>query len=340
MRMKRVGRIVLLATLTLLIGSAGADFEEECVEESCDNEESEELHESYESECFEENCNVEEVREIAGRRGNINAMLNDFQRRGFRVNACHRVGPCTPSPGDNNLSFDNFFDGFCSQSSIDQHWDDFDMEKSDWDGGFGFFAPCDQNLPLGRTFNALNLLDFFGTSKRSGSDNFLPFFYDYAAGTDELLGRCGSGCPGPCPGCGRQTFATHFGGIDEYIELYWPFFYNQNVFQRAGTIVHEARHDDKGHNGGTGCPNGGSCDTTWAYNGANRYEILYLWWLSACADNVLNATTGFRNQIVAAGNNLWGRFNTRPTRAAVFGPGVSNPTGPAVIPPASVCPPL
>ena len=173
--MKLLQWIRLILMLILLVPSASADFEEECVEESCDTEESEEMHESYESECFEENCDVEEVREIAGRRGNINALLNDFQSRGFTINACHRVGPCTPSPGNNTTSFDNFFDRFCNQASIDQHWDDFEMVKSDWDDGFGFNAPCDQNLPLGRTFNALNLLDFFGTSKASGSDNFFAF---------------------------------------------------------------------------------------------------------------------------------------------------------------------
>ena len=105
--------------------------------------------------------------------------------------------------------------------------------------------------------------------------------------------------------------------------------------------MHEARHaDGKGHNGGTTCGNGGSCDTTWAYNGASRYHVLYMWWLSACADSVMGTTSGFRNQVVTAGNALWNRFNTRPSRADVFGAGVSNPTGPALIPPASVCPPL
>ena len=330
---------MLVSMLILLVPLASADFEEECIEESCDAEESEELHENYESECFEENCDLEEVREIAGRRGSINAMLNDFQSRGWAINACHRVGSCAASPGNNVTSFDTFFDSFCTQASINQHWNDFDFDEDDWDGGFGYNAPCNENLPLGRTFNALNLLDLFGTSRPAGSNNYLPFFYDYSAdATDELDERYGSKYPGAYPGCNRMTFATNFQGLDDYIELYWPFFYNQNVFQRAATIVHEARHEDKDHNGGTTCGNGGSCDTTWTYNGANRYEILYLWWLSACADNVMPITTGFRNQIVTAGNNMWNKFNTRPTRGEVLGAGVSNPTAPVVIPPASVCP--
>ena len=346
MTVRMIAKILSIALVLTYTPMTNADFEEECIEESCDTEESEELHESYESECFEESCNVEEVREIAGRRGSINAMLADFQNRGFRVNMCDSIGACTASPGNNTTSFDNFFDRFCNQSSINQHWGDFEMVKNDWDGGFGWNAPCNQNLPLGRTFNALNLLDFFGTSRPSGSNNFLPFFYKYSAGTDELLARCGSGCPGFCSGCGTQTFATHFNGIDDYTELYWPFFYNQNVFQRAATIVHESRHDDVGHDGGTACGNGGSCDVSWATNGANRYQVLYLWWLSACAGNVsstagfpsLPVTSGFRNQIVTAANNLWNRFNNRPTRGQVLGTGISNPNAPVFVPPASVCP--
>lgn len=339
-KVSRTLSLIALLTLALPTRMANADFEEECVEEECDGEELEEMHEDYADECLEETCDVEEVRELAGTRGNINALLDAFQSRGFQIDACSRVGACSPSPGDNNASLDNFFDGFCNQSSIDQHWDDFEMSKDDWDGTFGWDAPCNQDLPLGRTFNALNLLDFFGTSKRERSDNFLPFFYEYTAGTDELLGRCGSGCPGQCPGCNQAIFGWHFGGIDEYTELYWPFFYGQNVFQRAGWIVHESRHDDVGHDGGNSCGNGGSCDTTWGLNGANRYQILYLWWLSACADGELLATTGLRAQVVAYGNGLWNMFNTRPTRAVVFGPNVTNPGAPAVIPPASACPAL
>lgn len=321
----------LVFSLTSLIFfsiPAVANYYEECQSEGCDTEETEELHESYESECFEENCDIEEVREIAGRRGSINAMINDFQARGWAFNACDRVGPCTASPGNNTTSRDVFYGALCTQASINQHWSDFDFDKGDWDGGFGYNDPCNINLPLGRTFNALNLLDFYGTSKPAGSSNWLPWFYSFASNAiDELDGRCGSGCPGACAGCGSFTNAINFRGLDDRTELYWPFFYAQNVFGRASIIVHEARHaDGKGHNGGTTCGNGGSCDTTWAYNGANRYQVLYLWWLRAVGTGM---TTAMRNQIQTVGNALLGTggtFNTPPTNAAVYGAGATNPT--------------
>lgn len=305
---------------------SGETYDEECQSEGCDGEEVEEMHEDYESECFEESCNTEEVREIAGSRGAINAMLNDFQARGLRVSGCDFVGPCQPSPGNNTATRDASFGTFCNQDSINQHWDDFDFDREDWDEGFGYDDPCNINLPLGRTFNALNLLDFFGTSKPDDSDNWLAWFYAFASNAhDELDARCGSGRANGC------LIAQNFRGVDDYTVLYWPFFYGQDVPSRAGTIVHEGRHaDGSGHNGGSGCPNGGSCDTTWGYNGAIRYEVMYLWWVRARGNGLSPAT---RSLAQTRGNALLANnFNTRPTNAAVFGAGASNPAANFSIP--------
>jgi hypothetical protein len=305
---------------------AAETYDEECQSEGCDGEEVEEMHEDYESECFEESCNTEEVREIAGSRGAINAMLNDFQARGLRVSGCDFIGPCQPSPGNNVATRDTEFGAFCSQASINQHWDDFDFDREDWDNGFGYEDPCNNNLPLGRTFNALNLLDFFGTSKPDDSDNWLPWFYSFASNAhDELDAKCGSGRANGC------LIAQNFRGLDDYTVLYWPFFYGQDVPSRAATIVHEARHaDGSGHNGGTTCPNGGSCDSNWGYNGAITYEVLYLWWLRAQGTGV---STAARNLARTRGNALLAsNFNTRPTNAAVFGAGAANPNANFSIP--------
>lgn len=304
----------------LLLSDNGEDFREECQREGCDTEETEELHESYESECFEENCQFEEVREIAGRTGSINAMMNNFQNRGWTVNNCHRWGGCVYSPGNNNTSGDVAFGALCTQSSINQHWADFDFDKGDWDEGFGYNDPCNINLPLGRTFNALNLLDFFGRSMPNGSSNWLPWFYAYASNkTDELDARCGFGQANGC------TFARSIRGLDDRVELYWPFFYRNimNVASRAATIVHESRHQDgKGHNCNS-CANGGSCDTNWGYRGANYMGIMYLWWLRAAGDGVspaLRAAARTRGNV-----QLGNRFcSGNPTRGQVLGSGVSN----------------
>lgn len=306
---------------------SGEDYAEECQSEGCSVEEREELHESYESECFEETCSFEEVRETAGRTNSVNAMLTDFQNRGWKVSNCHFWGGCFYSPGNNNASGDNNFIGQCG-GSIGQLWNDFDFDKGDWDQGFGYFDACNVNKPLARTFNALNLLDLFGTSMPPGSSNWLPWFYAFASNEiDELDARCGFGNPNGC-----TTARTWWGaGVNDRTALYWPFFYGLNVPARASTIVHEARHaDGRGHNGGSGCPRNGSCDKTWGYWGANTYQVMYLWWLRAQG----NLTTpAVRALARTRGNNILANgFNTRPSRAAVFGAGVSNPNANFSIP--------
>jgi hypothetical protein len=299
--------------------SSQEDYREECLQEGCDGEEVSELYESYESECREETCSYEEVREIAGARSAVNAMLNNFQSRGWAVNNCDFIGPCDWSPGDNNATGDTAFDAFCTQDSINQHWEDFDFDQEDWDDGFGYDDPCNRNGPLGRTFNALNFLDFFGTSKPDDSDNWLPWFYSFASDAiDELDARCESGDPNGC------VFARTTRGVDDYTRLFWPFFYGLDVPSRAGTIVHEARHaDGKGHDGGSGCPRGASCDTTWGYSGANTFQVLYLWWVRAQGAGISPA---LRSRARTRANNVLANgFNTRPTNAAVLGAGAASP---------------
>jgi hypothetical protein len=188
---------------------------------------------------------------------------------------------CYYQPGDNNISGDNFYGStICNQAYIDQFWKHFDFDKGDWDDGFGYEAPCDVNRPLARTFNALYLLAFSAEDYAKKIDDFsgnaLRWGYPYAAThIDELDGRCGSGDKNK----GARATTTWGPIVDNKTELYWPFFYGEVVSERAGTILHEARHAaGKGHNGGSGCPRGTSCDSSWGYEGANMYQVLYLWW--------------------------------------------------------------
>lgn len=302
-------------------------YHEECQQEGCDSEEREELHESYDEECLGETCRKEEVRELAGRTNSINAMLDRFAASGWATSGCHRWGGCFYSPGKlgNLASGDTAFGSLITQASVDQHWADFDFDKGDWDDGFGYFDAGNIDKPLARTFNALNLLDFFGTSKSPDSDNWLPWFYAFASNNiDELDARCNFG-----QSCGC-TLASNTQGLDDYVELYWPFFYALSVPARASTIVHEARHEQKGHNGGTGCPRGGSCDTSWGFNGSNTYQVLYLWWVRARGAGLspaMRALARARGNVILANG-----FNNRPTRGEVFGSGVSSPSSDFSIP--------
>jgi len=220
---------------------------------------------------------------------------------------------CYYQPGDNNDSGDNFYGGFiCSQAYIDQFWDHFDFDRGDWDDGFGYDDPCNVNQPLARTFNALYLLAYSAEdyAKRTSdfSGNALRWGYPYSATMiDELDGRCGSGNKN------SGARATTYWGfwVDDRTVLQWPFFYGENVVERAGTIVHEARHaSDKSHNGGSGCPRGASCDTDWNYHGANMYQVLYLWWFHV---EGTRTTSAMRNYARLEGQRIIDTgFNTNP----------------------------
>lgn len=220
---------------------------------------------------------------------------------------------CQYQPGNNNDSGDTFYRQFtCNQTYINQFWSHFDFDKDDWDNGFGYEAACDINRPLNRTFNALYLLAYsaqdFAKKTTDFSGNALRWGYPYSATKiDELDGRCGSGNKNTGP---RAT--TYWGPfVDDRTVLQWPFFYGENVVQRAGTIVHEARHaDGKGHNGGTGCPRKASCDTSWGYQGANMYQVLYLWWFRL---DGTRTTSAMRNFAKLEAQNIIDRgFNVNP----------------------------
>jgi hypothetical protein len=204
------------------------------------------------------------------------------------------VDKCYWAPGDNDDSGDNFY-GYhtCKQKYINQFWNHFDFDKGDWDNGFGFEAACDLNRPLARTFNALYLLAFsaedYAKNPRDFSGNALRWGYPYSATMiDELDAECGTGNPAT----GFRAL-TYTGFQDNRTVLQWPFFYGEIVIERAGTIVHEARHaGGREHNGGSHCPRLLSCDTNWGYEGANMYQALYLWWFYVAGTRT---TTGMKD---------------------------------------------
>ena len=220
---------------------------------------------------------------------------------------------CYYQPGNNTDSGDSFYGAFiCDQRYVDQFWDHFDFDKGDWDDGFGYYDCCNVNKPLARTFNALYLLAYsaedYAKSTGDFSGNALRWAYPYSAtNIDELDGRCGSGDKNS--GARATTYWGFF--VDDRTVLKWPFFYGENVIERAGTILHESRHAaGKGHNGGSGCPRGKSCDTNWNYQGANMFQVLYLWWFYV---DGTRTTSGMRNYAKIEAQRIIDRgFNTNP----------------------------
>jgi len=162
---------------------------------------------------------------------------------------------------------------------INQHWNKFGMEKKYWDDGWGFHNACSTNTPLNRTFRALELLR---VSKNSNYDSSIALNYAYGRSKNwihNLRVRCAKNAK-------DSAGASHTGGAWEWIGgdngsgtvyIYQNGF-SASIMWLAGTILHEARHKKKGHNGDKGCPRKASCDSSYSYGGSNAYELIYSWW--------------------------------------------------------------
>lgn len=292
------------------------------------------------------------------------------------------MATCTNPPFNNTTSGDSLYGPrICDQAFIDWAWDAHDFDKGDWDDGFGFDAPCDINLPLARTFNAIWVLNYsavdYWNDGYTFSDRFPPGsvvtaiarkpdqidlfvvgndggiystwwdggWHDWfrigpeaanfpngntvtalARHPDHIdlfvVGHDGgiySAWWNPNDGwetnhnwfrigqqhsilnwacryvwtqideldaaCGDGPVARTTQGIDDYTELYIPFFYQRDVAERAGTLVHEARHmGGKSHDAnfppGSALGSGDQGDSSWGYNGAWMYQALCLWWFA------------------------------------------------------------
>ena len=220
---------------------------------------------------------------------------------------------CSRMPGDNVVSGDVAIGSLaCAKKYIDWFWYGFDFHKADWDNGFGYEAACDIDRPLARTFNALYVLQYAaGNASRREDDfsgNILRWGTNYArAEIDELDGRCGSGTTSS----GNFALTAHGCCGDNWTRLYWPFFYGEPVVDRAGTIMHEARHaGGKRHSESNACPRGKACDASWNSEGANMYQALWLWWFRVEGQEW---ATGMRERARDTGNRvIQTAFNTTP----------------------------
>lgn len=186
---------------------------------------------------------------------------------------------------------------WCSQEWIDFYWDAYDFDKGDWDDGFGWEAACDLRRPLARTFQGIELVNYSSPDDATTTDDFSGNFLRWAGNYtireyDELDARCGDGS--------KRAYTQWGVFVDNYTEFYIPFFYDENVVERAGTLVHESRHADWcGHNGNDGSnpcsAMSSSCDEKYkdgcggfgspSGRGADGYQILWLWWYAFEADS-------------------------------------------------------
>lgn len=231
----------------------------------------------------------------------------------------HSQADCTVDPWPIDF-FDTFYSPTwgCQQVFIDDMWNRFDFDEGDWDDGFGYSDPCNNNLPLKRTFNALHVMGYAVTANptcSTSSSNVGMWAYCWAGNNiDELDAECGDG---------SSRAYTAYGFVDDYTELYLPFFYHETVVQRAGTIFHEARHAHGYCSHTSSCTDGDdSCDPNWGSGcvglgsgsgaGANAYTVLWMSWFATTARaGYINTAT--RADAVAEGNRyLSNRFGTDP----------------------------
>jgi hypothetical protein len=190
------------------------------------------------------------------------------------------------------------------QKLIDNHWKNFGMEKKYWDGGWGFHDACNNTTPLNRTLRSLELLKI---SKNSAhGEVVLNYAYDESR---KAIKKLRVGC---AKNAENRARASARSGT---VYLYQTIF-SDNVVGIAGTLLHEARHRKKGHNGGDKCPRKLSCDKNWSYSGANAWQVNYLWWYGVHSKN----SQKFMRQLAL------NKAKNLHDRAFVTNPGLSIPT--------------
>lgn len=236
----------------------------------------------------------------------------------LQINTVAKAATCSA-----NMVPETRVGGWCNSTWVNYFWDAYDFDKNDWDDGFGFSNACDMGRPLGRTMNAIYMVNYAdGAGSKSRSDfsgSILHWGGNYTMREmDELDARCGDG---------TKRAYTQWGWQDNYTRLYLPFFYNENVTQRAGTLVHEARHADWcGHNGNDGsnnCPaRSASCDESFTNGcsgigspngrGATGFQAVWLWWFTVDADSITGTSSRKANARDEANRIFNTMFDSNP----------------------------
>jgi len=186
---------------------------------------------------------------------------------------------------------------WCNSHWVNYFWHAYDFDEADWDNGFGYSNACDTSRPLGRSMNAIYVVNYADGPASKSTDDFTGSILHWGGNytlreIDELDARCG---------VGTKRAYTQWGWQDNYTRLYLPFFYTENVIERAATLVHEARHADWcGHNGNDGTNNcaaaSDSCDESFdngcsgigspGGRGASGFQALWLWWFTVGSDSI------------------------------------------------------
>jgi hypothetical protein len=234
-------------------------------------------------------------------------------------------GSCGANPldiGDNFAMWDVNNGWGCQQQFINYWWSAYDMDVGDWDGDLGYNYPCNNDKALARAFNGMWHLGYVGTNTPNcdtAALNKTLWAQCWATSkTDEIDGSCADDDTATATGC-QDCLG------DCRTTLKEPFFFGNNPARRAATLFHEARHTGDGgcgHNGGSGCARGRSCEVSWDHGcseilqfyqrGANAYQVIYI---ESYVFFGWRTTSGMKTSMVSLGNYLLDKaFNTPPCK--------------------------
>lgn len=232
----------------------------------------------------------------------LRALMSRFAQTFFLREARAGIDDCDWSEEFSALTFPEsdfhyLGQGWCQQFITDYLYQHFGIEPEYWSGK-GWNYPCDLNRPLGRVFNTLWVLFVSTPQPPTGIDgNILEWGFQYAAyQIKHLRNRCSH----------QNRSASNFGNGEIYLYLIW---FENDIIWRAGNLIHEARHNLKGH-GENECKQESSCDPNWEHEGSNTYDTRWLWWFGFEGINTTQAMKD-RAKIYAQFNIDWS-FNKTP----------------------------
>ena len=134
------------------------------------------------------------------------------------------MATCSAPATDNTTSGDDLYGArTCWQEFVNWAWSAYGFQNDFWDDGFGYEDPCNRNLPLNRTMNALWVLCYSADDYNNDaySNNCLHWARRYTWNQiDSLRSRCGDG-----------TLIGEASGSN--VDLFLGFWYEYNAVSRA-----------------------------------------------------------------------------------------------------------
>lgn len=150
------------------------------------------------------------------------------------------------------VSGDLFYEPRVSNADISRYVGHFDMDSGNWNGSFGWNDPGNADLPFARALHGIKALENSTPPGADPSLSWLAFGYNYSRGEiDELDGSCNT----------SAVAYSQWGLWDNWTSLRPEFFFDLWVPERAGVLIHEARHAE-----GWGSVEHTSCDGTCKYS--------------------------------------------------------------------------